>query len=71
MTVVDPKLDVGLMHPPPAPLGMVNVSNSHRTLAIGERVGKAGPDFFRSSIEVFSCAIFATRRPWRIPCAMH
>lgn len=72
IAVVDRKFNAGLIHPPSAPrLGKVNVSNYHRTPAIGERVGKAGTDFLRSSIEVFSCAIFATRKPWRIPCAMH
>jgi hypothetical protein len=51
---------------------MVNVSNLFRALAIGERVGKAGPDLFRSPMkEVLSCAISAMRKLWRALCAMH
>jgi ClpX C4-type zinc finger protein len=38
---------------------MVNVSISFRALAIGERVGKAGPDIFRSPMKRCSHARFS------------
>jgi hypothetical protein len=36
----------GSIHPPPAPVGDGKRINLFRTLAIGERVGNAGPDLF-------------------------
>jgi hypothetical protein len=60
-----PELVQGLMHPLPAPLwGMVNVSISFRTLAMGERVGNAGSDPFRSPMKRCSHARFP-------PCESH
>jgi hypothetical protein len=59
------------IHPPPAPLGDGERINFLRALAIGERVGKAGPDLFRSPMKrMLSCAIFAMRKSWRARCAM-
>jgi transcription antitermination factor NusG len=40
-----------LIHPPPAPFWEGERVSSLRTLAIGERVGKAGPDLFRSPMK--------------------
>ena len=60
-----PEFVQGLMHPLPAPLwGMVNVSISFRTLAMGERVGNAGSDPFRSPMKRCSHARFP-------PCESH
>jgi hypothetical protein len=42
---------IGLIHPPPAPIGDGKRINLFRTLAIGERVGNAGPDLFRSPMK--------------------
>jgi hypothetical protein len=65
------KIPLRLIHPPPAPFGDGERINFAPPLAIGERVGKAGPDLFRfADDEVLSCAISAMRKPWRVPCAM-
>jgi hypothetical protein len=61
----------GSIHPPEPLLGTVNVSLHLRALAIGERVGNAGSDLFRSADEeVLSCAISAMLRTWHALRAM-
>jgi hypothetical protein len=53
------------------PLGDGERINLFRTLAIGERVGNAGPDLFPfADEEVLSCAISAMRKQWHARCAM-
>jgi hypothetical protein len=61
----------GLIHPLPAPYGDgERIDLLSHAFAIGERVGNAGSDLFRSPMkEVLSCAISAMRRQWRVPCA--
>jgi len=44
-------LAAGPIHPPPAPHGDGERINLFRALAIGERVGNAGPDLLRSPMK--------------------
>src|SRR5262249_31957125 len=65
MAVVTLQSSTGPIHPPPAPVGDGERINLFRALAIGERVGNAGSDLFRSPMKrLLSCAISAMRRPW-------
>ncbi|HKF10483.1 MAG TPA: hypothetical protein VKB89_17440, partial [Xanthobacteraceae bacterium] len=52
-----PTSNFGSVHPPPAPYGEGERINLFRALAIGERVGNAGSDLFRSPMKrLFPCA---------------
>jgi len=50
-TIGRASLRAGSIHPPPAPVGDGERINLFRALAIGERVGNAGPDLIRSPMK--------------------
>jgi hypothetical protein len=65
-----PKFGSGSIHPPPAPIGDGERIIFNPPLAIGERVGKAGLDLFRSLMKRCSHARLPRCEGYGARCAM-